>query len=180
MYTQMITIFPTPPFAPGEIYARISEIYRLPAPAALRLGLLAGIEGSLLCDPDTQVYWLDNLREANRRDLFEIRFKASPKAREFCDLHLSIEGQDIVHVHQVSLRFPAKGDRLLSSRIIGWLKLERLAGVQFEIEGYAERRDLRFIREHNLSHFYWNDRLERYLCGTDHLVEVREVERGKQ
>ena len=179
MYTQRIMIFPTPAFAPGEIYERICEIYKLPAPAILRVGLVAGVDHSLLCDSDIQVYWLDNLREANRRDLFEIRFKAVKQAREFTDLHLSLEGRDIIHIHQLSLRFPAKGDRLLSSRVIEWLKLPRLEGTLFEIEGFAERRDLRFIRERNLAHFAWNDRLGRYLCGTDHFDEVREIERGK-
>lgn len=132
------------------------------------------------CDPACQVYYLENLREANRRYLFQVRFPTHAGARELSSCFLSLE--DASHVHQLSLQFPARGDRGVSSRILGWLKeawhRER-TDIEFEIAGFGERSHYRYICEHSLSSFQWNETLQRYLHVTDHFQEIKEVRGGK-
>src|SRR6266567_8376442 len=123
------------------------------------------------CEPETQVYYIDNLRETNRRHLFQVRFRTSPDARELSSIFISVEKD--YQVHTLSLQFPPKGDRGCSSRIIAFLK--RWPGTEerpeFEVCGFGEREGYRFIREHSLSAFVWDDSLQRYLHVTDHASE---------
>ena len=158
------------------LYANLAEMYRLPTVTTL----LASIEEDQQwqCDPSVQLYFLENMREANRRHLFQVRFTTSKQAREFTDCFLSIEGS---RIHQLSLHFPAKGDRQCHSYMIGWLKemaKDGQAVPEFEIAGFSEREGLRFIREHSLSAFKWQEQLRRYLHVTDDLAAVKEVKKG--
>jgi len=53
------------------------------------------------------------------------------------------------------------------------------ASIEFECAGFGERDTFRFIREHSLSAFVWQERIARYLHVTDHLMEVKEVRGSK-
>ena len=159
------------------LYVNLAEMYRLPSLTMLQDSLEEDQDWRPY-DPAVQCYYLDNVRETNRRHLFQVRFGTSVQSREYTDAYLSIDGD---RIHQLTLRFPAKGDRQCHSYLLGWLK-EMLKDGQttpeFEIAGFSERDSLRFIREHSLSAFRWQEQLRRYLHVTDDLQAVKEVRKG--
>lgn len=175
MYTFSLKLF-NPAWVNTAIYLQLAETYRLPSIDTLLVSMEKDVAWA--CDPSTQVYYLDNLREAVKRDIFEVRFKTSERAREYTDLFLSVKDYE---VHLLTFSFGGRGDRRCSSRVIGWLKeiaKKQAVELEFEVEGVAEKELVRFIREHSLSAFQWNARLERYLHVTDDYREVKEVKRG--
>ena len=52
--------------------------------------------------------------------------------------------------------------------------------VPLKIEGFAEDRTLRFIRESKLSAIVWNNGLKRYLHISENPHDVSEVRRGRK
>ena len=160
------------------LYAELAEMYRLPPLLTLVAALEVDQEWRQY-DPSVQGYYLDNLREQNRRHLFQVRFSTSKQSREYTDAYLSIKEDGAIH--QLSLHFPAKGDRQCHSYLLGWLKgmlKDGQAVPEFEIAGFGERDSLRFIREHSLSAFRWQEQLRRYLHVTDDPQSVKEVKKG--
>lgn len=159
-----------------EVYQELVNIYKLPTLAMLVTSLDRDISWQA-CTPETQVYFLDGLKEPNRRNVFQIRFKTNNKeSKNFTSVFVSLDtGNETVHI--LTLQFPTRGHRACSSNVIACLKRSREKEIEFEIEGYGERETLRFIREHSLSAFQWNESLRRYLHVTDHFNEVKEVKK---
>ena len=158
-----------------DIYDGLAQTYALPQ----RSVLLAALEASFHWE-GIQAYYLDSLIEENRRHVYELRFKTREGAHDFTTLFVSLE--DAGQVHGLSIRFPARGDRHCSSKMLGWIKEWKIKfpalEVEFELQGYGEREGLRFIREHSLSAFVWEEKLRRYLHVTDHFHEVKEIKKG--
>lgn len=178
MYASDMTIYPSEPWIPLAIYNQLAEVYKLPTVVQLITSLDESIPWQGV-DPETQIYYLDNLKEANKRHLFQVRFKTRKEARAFTSLFLSVNEDNTIHT--LSLAFPTPGDRGCSSRLIGWLKefqKNNNSQVEFEISGYAERNTLRDINEQVLSAFVYQPQLQRYLHVTDVVREVKEVKKG--
>lgn len=160
-----------------DIYEKLAQTYHLPSIESLLMSMEQDIEWGNV-DKAVQVYFIDNLREPNRRHVFQIRFKTNPDAHEHTAIFVSIESKQ---VHNLSLQFPSRGDRHCSAKIIEWLKeITKSSGtdVEFELAGYGERDTLRYIREHSLSAFQWHAELNRYLHVTDRPWEVKETKKG--
>jgi len=165
MHAISLQIFGSPS---TEIYQQLVDTYNLPTIAMLIASIQHDI--SWQCDEATQVYFVDNLREQNRRNTFQIRFESRPGAHELIDIFVSMESINEEEIHTLSLRFPARGNLGCASKVLGWLKSERhhKQEISFEIQGFGERESLRFIREHSLSSFQWYEPpIGRYLHVTD-------------
>lgn len=138
--------------AVGPIFGSLAETHHLPP---IPLLIAATNEEAMLSRySDVQVYVLDNLREPIRRFVYEVRFKTHRGGSALTTLYLSVEFDG--NPHQLSLQFSAKGDRGCSSRVIGWLKEGEKRGEfepEFEIAGYSEDRQFRYVCEHSLSVF---------------------------
>jgi hypothetical protein len=155
-----------------EIYQQLAETYNLPT-----IGMLvASIDHDISwqCDPSTQVYYVDNLREQNRRNTFQIRFEVRPGMHDMIDVFVSLN-EDNQTVHSLSIRFQPRGNRGCASKVLAWLKSAAHDGkeAEFEIQGFGERDGLRFIREHSLSAFQWHETLQRYLHVTDDIRAIK-------
>lgn len=177
MYTFSMKLF-QPSWVNTAIYSQLEETYKLPSLETL----LASIDQDVIwsCDPTTQAYYVDNLREANKGHMFQLHFNTTKDAREFTDLFMNVEG---ANVHSLALHFGSRGDRRCASRIIGWLKditkkQQAAIDLEFEVAGVAERDEVRFIREHSLTAFQWHDTLTRYLHAVDDFRAVKEVKKG--
>lgn len=175
MYTFSMRLF-HPGWVNTVIYSQLEETYKLPSLETL----LASIDQDVVwnCDPTTQAFYVDNLRETNKGHMFQLRFKTTKDAREYTDLFMSVERNT---VYSLALHFGSRGDRRCMSRIIGWLKdiaKKQAIDLEFEVAGVAERDEVRFIREHSLTAFQWNDTLTRYLHAVDDFRAVKEVKKG--
>lgn len=178
MYAIDLTLWPaSSPWFLGNIYGNLVQAYGLPPSPVLMASLEATIDW-----PGIQAYYLDSLTEQNRRHLFQIRFKASEKARDLTSVFISLDEDEENTPHQIALRFPARGDRHIHSRILSWMKEIKLKHpaleCEFELAGFAERSELRFIRERYLSAFQWEEKLERYLHVDDRFRDISEVKKG--
>lgn len=179
MYAIDFTIYraESAPHLLDSIYDHLISTYTLPPRPVLMASLEATIEW-----PGIQGYYLDNLMEQNHRHIFQIRFKTTVKSREFTSLFISLEEDEGATCHQVTLRFPARGDRQCHSQVLSRLKEEKIKHpaleIEFQMEGFAEREEHRFIRERLLSAFQWEDKLRRYLHVDDRFRDVSEVKKG--
>jgi hypothetical protein len=162
-----------PDWVQSAIYEHLAQTYKLPTVAGI-----VNEQGYLLCEQDVQVYYLENMREASKSNVFQVRFKTSKEAHDFTDIFLSVRNEAI---QNMTLSFPSRGDRYCHAKVLGWLKEianNQQTALQFEVEGFAESYNLKFIRETHLSAFVWEASLSRYLHVSDQSDAVRRMNRG--
>jgi hypothetical protein len=165
------------PLLCGAFHERLVELYDLPPIATLLKSLKSDVEWA----GSAQVYYLENMREQNDKAVFQIRFSPSPHVKDLLALYLSIEASQ---VQNLTVQFPARGDRAASSKMIEALKSVVQTGhipqseIQFVAEGFMEMGQIRFIRETKLSGFVWVEGLGRYLHVSEDPSRVKEVQKG--
>ncbi len=184
MYCTKIDIFGsrTYPLLLNAIYGSLAERYQLPS-----VDLLLKSKEEDVQWPDREysrfeVYYLDNLIEANRRDLFQVRFSTAKNSRELSSIFLSVE-ESIVH--NFSIQFPGRSGQYAGSHVIGDMKsvIHTLhfdpRDLQFETQGFPEQGMATYIKEHSLSAFSWVGGLGRYLHVREDPRGVHDVRRGR-
>lgn len=181
MYITQLHIYPQAlPLLNGMIYDRIATDQQLPGVELLLKSLdndeveWPGVQG-------LEVYYLDNLKEADKGHKFMLRWHPSAsKAKDKTTLHIRINDG---LVNGMSFVFQARGDRTLSSEILAIIKsasenVRTLA--DFEAQGFLETGRMDYRAEHKLSGFVWVPGLERYLHVTEDPYKVKEVAKGYQ
>jgi len=159
----------------SAFYERIAELYELPDMATLMKSLNNDVTWP---NNDVQVYYLENMKEQNDKAVFQLRFAPSPQIKNLIALFLSTKESQ---VQNITVQFPARGDRAASSRMISILKSLQVTlhvppeDVLMEIEGFMEMGQIRFIRETRLSGFVWIDGIQRYLHVSEDPLRVKEV-----
>ena len=77
------------PLLLGAIYEKIAEHPRLPDLRLIQRSAKEEVRWPDRSYNRLEVYYLDNLVEANRRDIFQLRFSTAPNSRELTSLFLS-------------------------------------------------------------------------------------------
>lgn len=171
-----------PPGLLEELYAGIAETYSLPPVAMLRASVVNNVKWPDTSTHALQVFYLENMIEEQRPLIFEIRFKGNAEAREHVAVFLSLyEGT----IGNLSIQFPGRNGRGCFSRCMATLKslahTQELGprDIKFEIQGFPEAGNARYIREHSLTAFVWSDLVERYLHSSEDERLLSEARRGK-
>lgn len=171
-----------PPGLLEDLYGGIVDIYNLPPVAMLRASVVNSVKWPDTSTNGLQVFYLENMIEEQRPLIFEIRFEGNAEAREHVSVFLSLyEGT----IGNLSIQFPGRNGRGCFSRIMATMKslahTQRLdpKGLNFEIQGFPETGNARYIREHSLSAFVWSDLINRYLHTSEDESKLSEVKRGK-
>lgn len=160
----------------GAFYERLAELYELPSVATL----MKSLQDEVKWPGGSQVYYLENLREHSEETLFQIRFLAFAQGKDFTSIFLSIEES---MVQNITIQFPARGDRAASSKMLEALKsvVQQLhmppGDIPFEAAGFMEMGAIRPIREKRLSGFVWIEGLHRYLHISEDPTRVKEVQK---
>jgi len=184
MYCTKIDIFGSQayPLFAGAIYEKIAEHYRLPD---IRLILKSLNETVDWPDRDynrLEAYYLDNLIEENRRDLFQIRFSTAANSRELTSLFLSVEESQ---VKTISVQFPGRSGQMAGSHIIACIKSAihvfhiSPSSLEIEVQGFLEEGWAGYIKEHSLSAFVWVEPINRYLHVKENPHGTEFVRKGK-
>ncbi|HEX3643602.1 MAG TPA: hypothetical protein VHV10_20125 [Ktedonobacteraceae bacterium] len=184
MYCTKIDIFRCPkyPLVLGAIYEKIAEHPRLPDLRTIQKSAKEDVTWPDRSYNRLEVYYLDNLVEANRRELFQLRFSTAPNSRELTSLFLSIEESQVV---SISIQFPGKTGQMAASHVIGAIKstVHELKispdDLYLEVQAFPEQGSASYISEHRLSAFVWINGLDRYLHVREDPQGVRMVRTGK-
>lgn len=168
------------PLLVGAIYEAVCLDYNLPSVDLLMRSLKNDVVWPT-GDNNLQVYYLDNLQENNRKDLFQIRFATSRDARELVSVFLSVEESRVVNM---TVHFPGRTGRGCFSRILAAMKSAahqlglNAREIQFEVQGFPEAGLSTYIREQSLTAFVWVEGLGRYVHVKEDPSKFTDVRRG--
>lgn len=178
MYVMRMQISPSTsyPLFGSSVYERLADRYRLPTVRTL----ISSLDNEITWQTDAEVYYLENLREASSKHLFQLRFTTSEVTSNLTSLFMSVE-ESIVCT--MTLHFPVKGDRRCSSFVLETIKQlvreVKTNDLPFVVEGYMETSDnLHYIREQKLSAFVWVEDIRRYLHVWENPKFVKETKKG--
>lgn len=179
MYVMAIHVHRTSqaPIVVNALYEKIAEMYKLPAIETL----LSSLNNDVTWFDNSEVYYLENMKEQSEKLLFEVRFFVSKEGKNPTSIFLNVSNSQ---VHAMLIRFPARGNIVAASNIIGYVKSivhttdVHPRDISIKIEGFKEMGDIQFIRESSLPAFVWIDGLKRYIHVREDPREIKGIKIG--
>jgi hypothetical protein len=155
-------------------YGWLSVTYALPGVQTLCTSLKKEVQW----ESEAEVYFLDNLKEAQAHDLFLVRTPLSMKQASSIFLYVQ-EGRVI---RKVDIQFPARGSRGDAEKMISTLKdMARDRDITSDefpvlVEGWSETEPKR-IAEKYLTGFKWSEAAGRTFHISESPLETRDAKR---
>nr|MBA2680293.1 hypothetical protein [Ktedonobacteraceae bacterium] len=153
MYCTSINLYGSKsyPLALAMIYADIAETYRLPDLRLLQQSVTESVQWPDASYSKLEVYFLDNLMDAQEETIISLRFATGKDVREKVALSLSTAQSQVLNI---SIQFPGKTGRGAASNVLATIKSVahqlrfRPDELEFEVQGFPEQGQASYIREH--------------------------------